>query len=172
MGQGWDVVGTLCAAPACPAGHSEAGPQLSLRRAAAARPSRNRFCLAGASKIGALILPASRSLPELCLPSPPSCLSPAGPDEAQKTEGSVAAQKPRDLFAARASNRGASPGTEPGLSGNPGTISAELWMGLGAGVQQGPLGGAGRLEAPLALSRLWAAPPLCSPGLASHPLWP
>ena len=116
------------------------GPQLPLRRAAPAWPSGNRFCLAGASKIGALILPASRSLPELCLPSPPSCLSPVGPDEAQKTEGSVAAQKPRNLFAARASNRGASPGAEPGLSGNPGTISAELWMGLRAGVQQGTSG--------------------------------
>lgn len=119
-------------------GAQRQGPRLRLRlrRAAPAQPSGNRFYSAGASKVGALIPPAGRCL-SCVRPPRSSSLSQAGPDEAQKTEASGAAPKPPGLFA---SHQAPAPGTEPGLSGNPGTISAELWMGLGAGVQHGTSG--------------------------------
>lgn len=79
-------------------------------------------------------------------------------------------EKPQDLFAPRAPDPGASPGTDLGLSGNPRTISGELWMGLGLGFSKGHMGGARDFvpEAPSALGEVpGQAPPLSSPSLGS-----
>ena len=172
VGQGWGVVGALCASPACPAGRSEAGPQLPLRRAAPARPSGNRFCLAGASKVGALILPASRPPPELCLPPRPAACHRPGLTKPRRPK---AQSLPKNLGICLL----LVPQTEAPAQGQSlacREIQAQCPLNFGwdsgLGFSRGRLGGAGRPEAPLALSHLWAAPPLCSPGLASHPLWP
>ena len=154
-----------------PAGRSEAGPQLPLRRAAPAC-SGNRFCLAGASKIGALILPASRWLPELCLPSPPSCLYRLG---LTKPRSPKAQSLPKNLgICLLLVPQTEAPAQGQSLACQEIQAQSPLNFGWdsGLGFSRGRLGGAGRPEAPLALSRLWAAPPLSSPGRASHPLWP
>lgn len=107
---------------------------------------------------------------ELFLPSPRRLLSQAKPDKAQKTKDSEAARKTSRLFAPRAPDPGASPGTDLGLSGNPRTISGELWMGLGLGFSKGHMGGARDFvpEAPSALGEVpGQAPPLSSPRLGS-----
>lgn len=77
------------------------------------------------------------------------------------------------MFAPRAPDPGASPGTDLGLSGNPRTISGELWMGLELGFSKGHMGGARDFvpEAPSALGEVpGQAPPLSLPAL--DPLWP
>lgn len=58
-----------------------------------------------------------------------SLLSQATPDEAQKTKGSGCQKNLRICLLLVPQTQAPVPGTDPGLSGNPYTISGELWMG-------------------------------------------
>lgn len=89
-----------------------------------------------APKIGAVIL---ASLDAACavsaLPSAASCHRPSL-TKPRRPKAQGLPEKPQDCLLLVPQTQAPAPGTDPGLSGNPRMISGELWMGLGARVQQ------------------------------------